>query len=197
MLQFIGMKTYLRDNLTIVLAFALPVLLIVVVALSAYLPSLFLSTNYNFIYATCDGNINNYSYQCNNYLQKRYSVEEGKIMVNDVVLDMDTDGDGVPDTNEVYLARIFLHDTEKNLSREITLAEAKELTLDPLLTSPDEVSVSSDYSYSGDFLFFGGGSSYGYFLTKGKSKSKLNLIENGRYYRDDFEFIGWILPGRN
>ncbi|MCA9361723.1 hypothetical protein KC845_04185, partial [Candidatus Kaiserbacteria bacterium] len=88
-------------------------------------------------------------------------------------------------------------DTEKNVSREITLAEAEGLTLDPLITSPDGVSVSSDYSYSGDFIFFGGGSSYGYYLTKGSSKTKVNLIENGRYYRDDVEFIGWVLPGRN
>ncbi len=127
-----------------------------------------------------------------------------KLSLNNVDLTQDSNKDGVADFKQNYNTRIFLHDTKKNESREISLTEAQMLTLNNLLTSPDGVTVSSNYSYNGggDFLFlFGGGgrSSYGYYLTKGKSKSKLNLINNTDqyYYQNNFQFIGWILPGRN
>lgn len=194
------MKEFIKKNLIILIAFMLPVALITIVALSTYLPSLFLSTNYNFVYSSCTDGRNYYSYRCDNYLQKRYTVVNNNLIVNSTDPTQDSDNDGIPDINENYTARIFLHDTAKNESREITLQEAQTLTLNSLLTSPDGVTVSSHYDRGADFfLIFDGGSSYGYYLTKGKNKDKLNLInrDDRYYYRDNFQFIGWILPGRN
>lgn len=194
------MKEFLKRNFAILLAFLLPVALIAIVALNVYLPSLFLSTKYNFVYSSCTEGTNYYPYQCDNYLQKRYSVVNNKLMVNAVDPVQDSDRDGIPDIKENYTARIFLHNTEKNESREITLEEAQVLALNGLLTSPDGVTVSSNYDRGGDFFpFFGSNSSYGYYLTKGKSHRKLNLInrDDRYYYRDNFQFIGWVLPGRN
>jgi hypothetical protein len=59
------------------------------------------------------------------------------------------------------------------------------------------VTVVGDYdrNYSGDFFFFGGGSSgFAYYLTKGNLKSKINYISSGgNYYRNDnIKFIGWV-----
>lgn len=194
------MKTFLKQNLALVLAFALPVVLIVAVALGRYLPSLFVSTSYNFIYTACADTTNYYYYNCEQYLQQRYLVENGKLVTRTVNLKQDNNKDGQPDFNETYDGRIFLHDTKKNESREITLEEAKLLTLNNLLTSPDGITVSSHYdSNRSDFIFFGGGSSsFGYYLTKGNSRSKLHLINNDDryYYQNNFQFIGWVLPGR-
>lgn len=198
-----NMKEFIKKNFAILLAFILPVVLIIVVALSVYLPSLFLSTGYNFIYASCTNGTNSYSYNCNNYnyLQKHYSVVNDKLVINMVDPTLDLNYNKIPDVNENYTVRIFLHDTKKNESKEITPEEAQKLTLNGLLTSPDGVTVSNNYSYSGeDFFPFGGGSSsFGYYLTKGKSKSKINLINNNDryYYQDNFQFLGWVLPGRN
>lgn len=196
------MKEFFKKNFAIVLAFVLPIALIAIIALSTYLPSFFLSTDYNFVYSSCTDGRNYYSYRCDNYLQKRYSVVNSKLVVNDIDPAQDSDNDGIPDINENYTARIFLHDTQKNESREITLEEAQTLSLNGLLTSPDRVTVSSYYDRSGGgffFIFGGGSSSYGYYLTKGKSRDKLNLInrDDRYYYRDNFQFIGWVLPGRN
>lgn len=193
------MKEFFKKNLAILLSFMLPVALIVIIALSTYLPSLFLSTDYNFVYSVCTDGTNYYS-GCDNYLHKHYSVVNNKLVVNDVDPTLDSDNDGIPDIKEDYTARLFLHNTEKNESREITVAEAQALNLNSLLTSPDGITVSSHYDRGGDFFFlFDGGSSYGYYLTKGKSRSKLNLInsDDRYYYRDNFRFVGWILPGRN
>lgn len=194
---------FLKKNFAILLAFILPIVLIAVVALSTYLPSLFLSTSYNFIYTSCaDGTNYYYSYNCNHYLQKRFSVVGKKIVANTVDPTLDSDKNTVPDINEKYSARIFLHDTAKNESREITLEEAQTLTLHSLITSPDAVTVSSSYdrkSGSPFYIFGGSSSSFGYYLTKGKSRDKLNLINNTdqNYYRNNFQFIGWVLPGRS
>ncbi len=193
---------FIKKNFAILLAFILPILLIAIVALSAYLPSLFLSTGYNFIYTSCtDGTNYYYAYNCDNYLQQRYSVVGNKIVANNVDPTIDSDNDSIPDINENYTARIFLHNTLTNESREITYEEARTMTLNSLLTSPDGVTVSSHYDVNGgDFFIFGGGSSsYGYYLTKGNSKDKLNLINSSDryYYQNNFQFIGWVLPGRN
>lgn len=196
------MKEFLRKNFALVLAFTLPIVLIVVVGLSVYLPSLFLSTDYNFIYTSCTDGTNYYPYRCDNYLQKRYVVVNHALVLNPVDTTQDADKNGIPDFNERYTDRVFLHDTKKNVSREITLAEAQSMKLDSLLTSPDGVTVSNYYDRSGGdffFIFGGGSSSYGYYLTKGGSRSKINLI-NGTdqyYYRNNFQFVGWVLPGRN
>jgi hypothetical protein len=200
------MKEFIKKNFAILLAFLLPILLIIIVALTTYLPSLFISTSYNFVYTVCtDGTNYNPPYYCNDYLQKRYSVVDGKLVVNPVTPTQDSNKNAVPgivDIGSKYNARIFLHDTKTNESREITPEDAKAMTLSGLLTSPDGVTVSSNYSNrGGDFFFpFGGGySSYGYYLTKGKSKTKLDLINNSDqyYYQNNFQFIGWVLPGRN
>src|SRR3989344_810175 len=165
------MKEFIKKNFIVLLAFTLPIVLIAVVALSMHLPSLFLSTNYNFIYSSCTDGTDYYSYRCDNYLQKRYSVVNNRLVVNTIDPVQDSDRDGVLDINENYTARIFLHDTKKNESKEITLEEAQTLSLSGLLTSPDGVTVSSAYTNGGGFfIFFDGGSSYGYYLTKGKSR---------------------------
>lgn len=191
---------FIKKNFAILLAFMLPIILIVGVALSTYLPSLFLSTDYNFVYTACvDGGVN-YVYNCDNYLQKRYSVINNKLVVNSIDFRQDSNHDGVLDFDERTTGRIFLYDTKKNESREITLEEAQTMTLNNLMTSPDGVAVSGRYDGGGGefFIFGGGSSSYGYYLTKGKSRSKINLINDiGRYYNSDgFQFIGWVLPGR-
>jgi len=177
------------------LAFALPIILIIIVALVTYLPSVGLSTAYNFLYSVCtDGN--NYYYDCHRYLGQRYSVVAGQLTVNEVDPLQDFDRDNIPDVNEAFTARIFLHDTAANVSREIDLAEAQGLKLNNLLTSPDGVTVSNEYRRGAEFFpLFDGGSSYGFYLTKGKKGSRLNLINDDRgYYPNNFQFIGWILP---
>jgi len=194
------MKEFIKKNFALLLAFTLPIALIAIVALSTYLPSAFLSTNYNFLYSSCTDGANYYYRQCDNYLQKRHSVVNDKLVINEIDPTQDSDNDGIPDINENYTARVFLHDTEKNESREITIEEARALTLNGLLTSPDGVTVSSNYDRGTNFfLIFDGGSSYGYYLTKGRSRSKLSLInrDDRYYYRDNFQFIGWVIPGRN
>ena len=169
----------------------LPILLIIGLAVSVYLPGAFLSTQYDFVYATCGNGAGDYQYypdypqNCNAFLNNLYQVENEKLVTGTTVF-----------ANGRYLPRLFVDNTEKNESREITLVEAEKLRLSGLLTSPDEVSVDNGYNRGSEFFpFFGGSSQYGYYLTKGSKHRRLNLLgDNDRYYSDNnFKFICWII----
>lgn len=188
------MQQFFKKNLSLVLAFLLPLLLIFIVALNAYVPTNLFKTAYNFVYAACDGADYDYASGCDRYLKTLYTVKEGRIIVNDIDPAQDSDWDKTTDREEKYTVRIFLHNTTENVSREISIEEAQNLRYSSLLTSPDDVTISSGYDTSPGFLFFDGGSSYGQYLTKGKLRNKLKLIHNDRYYApENFYFIGWIL----
>lgn len=190
------MTQFIKKNLTLILAFLVPIFFILFVAINAYVPALGISTKYNFVYTSCATDSSNDRYNCEMHLPKVHTVENNKLVFNEINPTMDSDKDGTPDVKENYQIRIFLHDTATNSSREISLEDAQKLKLNKLLTSPDGVTISSNYNNSPGFMLFDGGSSYGYYLTKGGAKSRLHLINDGdRYaYQNNFHFIGWVLP---
>lgn len=195
------MEKFIKKNLALSLAFVLPIVLILIIALITYVPSLYVSTDYNFLYASCVNSGDYYSHEsCNSYLQKYYTVVNNRLTVNSLDPTLDYNKDGVPDFNKNFDVHIFLHNTQKNESREVTLEQAQGVMLSNLLTSPDGVTISNDYNQGGYIFPFGGGpSSYGHYLKKGRGKVRMNTINNNgqSYYQDSFQFIGWVSPGRN
>ncbi|HRN69665.1 MAG TPA: hypothetical protein PLS49_00640 [Candidatus Woesebacteria bacterium] len=188
------MNQFIKKNLTLILAFLIPILLIFVVAINAYFPFSSLKTTYNFVYATCDGYEYNYPAGCDIYAKSLYSVENNKLIVNTIDPAQDSDWDHTSDINEKYVVRLFLHSTAENESREITIDEAQQFEFSSLLTSPDGVTISNEYNSGSGLLLFDSGSSYGQYLKKGNIRSKLNLINGDRYYaQENFYFIGWVL----
>ncbi len=193
------MKEVFKKNFAVILAFLLPLVLIVVVALTVYLPSLFVSTEYSFVYSTCVDN--GYSYSCGynyNYNnQKRYSVVNGSLSVTEIDPNQDLDKNGVPDQKQWTGPRLFIYDTKTSQSREITEQEALGFRYSGLMTSPDGITLSNGYDYNGGvFPFSFGSGSYDYYFVKGKAKKKLNLFgadSNRYYYQNGFQFIGWVL----
>ena len=184
-----------KNQLLLLVAFVLPLVFVAVVLVISVIPSATLSTDYDFLYATCSDANPPYSYNCRPYLATRFQVENGRLVEKPVPEDLDLDRDNIPDVLENYRARMFLHDTETNQSREISQQEAEQLELLDLLTSPDGVAVEWD-RYGGDdfFFIFGSRSNYGYYLTRGNAKKQLELINdaNRYYYGNDLHFLGWI-----
>jgi len=177
-------------------AFLLPLIFILVVFVTTYVPAQSLSTDFNFVYATCTEGRSPYSYYCSNHLQNRYDIENGRLIEKDLPADLDSDNDGVPDRDENYQTRLFIHDTALDLSEEISLIEAQRFNLEDRLTSPDGVSVEWQYANGGNFFpFVRYSNRYGYYLTRGSAKRELNLVNQSQvpYYQNDFPFLGWIL----
>lgn len=190
------MKQQSSKPILIGVAFLLPLFFIAVVFVTSYIPSVNLSTDFNFVYATCSGGNVPYSVRCGNYLNSLYDVDEGALKVELIPQDLDSDGDTIPDVDENYQTRLFFHDTDLNESREITVAEAQDFSLRELITSPDGVAVEWEVSSgSGFFLFYNTRSRNGYYLTKGDTRQELNIIgrDERYYYQDDFMFVGWVL----
>lgn len=190
------MKDSSGKPILIGIAFLLPLFFIAVVFFTSYIPSVRLSTEYDFIYATCSEGNNPYSFNCSNYLNNLYAVNDQELTVEIVPPNLDSDRDLIPDVDENYRTRLFIHDTDLNESREITLVEAQNFSLRELITSPDDVAVEWQTSRSnGFFLFYDTRSRNGYYLTKGNAKQELNIIGSSErnYYRDDFLFLGWVI----
>lgn len=185
-----------KRAILLAVAFALPLLFIMVIFITTFIPATRLSTDYDFVYATCSKNRNPGYYYCNNYLQNLYDVVNGRVMEREINSGLDSDNDGVLDINENYSTRLFLHDTELNVSEEISLIEAQRLQLSDELVSPDGVAVERDYSSGGSFFpFVRVSSRFGWYLSRGSARQKLEIIGDTErnYYRDDLMFLGWVL----
>lgn len=186
-----------KRGLLLAVAFLLPLVFVMVVFVSTYIPSRTLSTDYNFVYAICSEGRAPYSYYCSNHLRNLYTIQNGRLTENEIPADLDSDNDGVSDRNENYRARLFLHNNTLNSSEEISLTEAQRLTLDDRLTSPDGVAVEWQYTSGGNFFpFVRYSSNYGYFLTQGNARKEIDLINESQrsYYQNDFMFLGWVIP---
>ena len=186
-----------NKTILIVIAFLLPLLFVLIVLLTSYFPSARLVTQYDFVYATCSKGNSPYGYNCSNFLNNKFDVFNSRIIELELSPELDSDRDSVPDVAENYRTRLFIHDTDNNHSQEITLAQAQQYHLNPLISSPDGVAVEWENARNNNFmLFFAGSSSYGYYLTKANARARLNLIADDEraYYRDDFLFLGWVIP---
>lgn len=159
-----------RINIPLVFAILIPIAMIIFIASSIYLPSLFIKPQSSFIYSTESYNAS-YRYEVVN---KRLE----KVIFSD----------NYSYSPSQYPPTLFFHDVTSNKSREITFEEAQSLNINPSQKSDDGFEIV-DGSYSSGL--FGFSTSYGtYFLKKGSYSKKLNLNTAGNYY--GFKFLGWV-----
>lgn len=168
-----------KENIPLMVGISIPILMIIFVAISIYLPSLFVQPKTDFLYST-GGDY---------YSQDIYSVQNGKLIVQEISY-----------PKEYYRPkrnpRLFIHDVVKNESREISLEEAKKLNLNSNNKSPDGFEVVYGRNHHDIFpLFFYGDTDYNTrYIQKGGRSKRLNLQTDGeRYYSYYFKFIGWII----
>lgn len=173
-----------KQHWVLLIAFALPLLLIGGLSLSVYWPQWQLDPEYDFVYTNCSSFDRFTETNCEDYLGKRFTID-----------DDGTIQDTATSTEDARQIRFFRHDTDENRSVEIPYEEVAALTLSPLLTAPDGINIDSGYQHGTNFFIFGSGGEYGHYLTEGDTKVRLDLLQDfDRYsYRGEFYFIGWIL----
>ncbi len=157
-------------------AIAIPVLLVIAIALSIYLPAAFAKKpKYDFVYTNED----DYYY--------RYTVKEEKI----IELPQDQKSFYPLTRSDI---KFYLHNTAENTNKEITLADAQSLNLSGDTTSPDGFTITRPDGNESIFtLFFGGVNNYNsrYFeAPNSKIGLKINLANPQGYY---FHFLGWVI----
>jgi hypothetical protein len=162
----------MKKNLPLIIGLALPIIFIIIIAAVVYWPSNFVNPKHNFV-----------------YLDQSY----GSYLTDIVVVEdkITTVSSG---TSDMYAKQptIYLYDFSKNASYEITLEEAKQLSVTKGPASPDGYSIGRNNSHSGIFEIFG---SYednsGYFISSPDgAKRKLTGIQGEYYY--ELNVIGWV-----
>jgi len=177
-----NMETF-KKNSTLIIGISIPILMILFVAGSIYLPGLFIKPHFNFLYASGD---DSYYYYNNGY---QYSVQNDKLIKNELKQPEN------PNYNPPRVEpKLYLYDVTMNEAKEISFADAQNLNLDSNTKSPDDFEVVYGSRGDGFFPFFwGGGTDYNARYLKGHNVSKkLNLQLNGGSYYNNFRFIGWI-----
>lgn len=161
----------IKKNIPLILGVSIPILMILFVVASIYLPGIFIQPKYNFIYISGGYDL-------------VYSVSGGKI-IKATPLN--------PPYRPSLEEKLYFHDVLENKSKEISYEEAQKYNLDPNIESPDGFQVTYGTSSGGFFpFFFYSGTDYDTrYLTGHNVNKKLNILKSG-LYSDSFRFLGWV-----
>ena len=168
----------IKKDISLIIGVAIPILMIVFVAASIYLPGLFSPPpKFNFLYVTGD-----------RYYEKyQFVVENSRLTKREVKY---------PERYTPEVARLYIHDVSRNESKEISFEDAQKLYIDPNTKSQDDFEVVYGSYDGGIFSIFFGREDYDTVYLKGHNTSKkLNLSSSGNghyYYYNSFRFLGWI-----
>lgn len=177
-----------RPNAPLVIGIGLPLLMVVLVAASIYLPGMWAKKpTQNFVYSVP---VDMQSYYGPGSIA--YAVENGKLVEKPTPnsVKAETAQTGVTPTKP----NIYFHDVTTNKSKAITFDEAAALSLSGNSESSDGYSVIRGSYGGGFFPFFGfGGSEYNkLYIKKDNYSRELNLNQNNGYDYFSFQFLGWV-----
>jgi len=161
-------------NISLIVGLAIPILMILIVALSIYVPAIFSpQPQYNFLYVSGD----------DYWGGRQYEVQQGRLGKREVKH---------PDNYTPGVVRIFIHDVKTNESKEITFEEAQQLYLNSNSKSKDGWEVVYGSGGDGFFPFFYSGTNrHDIYLQGHNTSKKLNLQHDKTYYRQA-RFLGWL-----
>jgi len=174
-----------KKNIPLIIGLSIPVLMIIFVSLSIYLPPLFIKPKFNFLYSS------GFDY----YSRYRYTVENGKVIAKEIKYPEDKYASHISRCPE---PQIYIYDIQKNEGKAISLEEGQKLNLSPNAKSPDGFEVVTrgygDFSYF-PFIFSRSEGPRAYI--KGNNLSKnLNATvkaDCSYYPYDNVKFIGWVI----
>lgn len=160
----------MREKWPLIVGLCLPILLVIFVVVTSYIPSMLVKPQYNFLYT-----------------DKSYDYD-AKVINNKLQLTQTT----VNYNNNYYYKTpveptFYVYDQKTNSSKTISSTEAQSLKLDSSNKSPDGFTVGTNDSSYSYFPFFYGGNRGGYYL-QGKGLNK--KIDSTNY---NFNFVGWII----
>ena len=164
-----------KQKLPLYIALAIPMLMIVLIALFVYIPGIGKKPHINFLYVSGQGYYSNYN----------YAVSGGKLIMN-TFTSTDPVYKGIVTTPHIYL-----YDVSTDKATELAFQDAQKYTLDASTESSEGFAFRRG-GYSGGFLFDVGNDYNSYYLVGFNRKHKLNLKTVGTGY-DDNQFLGWII----
>lgn len=166
-----------KRNIHLIVGLAIPLLMIVFVAVSIYLPGFFIQPKIDFLYVTGE-----------DYYGSHYSVQNEKL-VKTITNYSEAYAPSIPPRE----SKLYLYDIVKNESRQVSFDEVQQFVLNSNNKSPDGFEIVNGSKNIGFFpFFFGSEQDYNTKYIKGRGVSKkLNTQLSGDYY-NNFRFLGWI-----
>lgn len=164
----------IKKNASLIAAIAVPVLMMIAISASIYLPAMFVRPGYDFIYTDNQNYDSSY----------RYSVDGGMIKKEDVPCDSSANSNYC--NSRTGDGKIYYYDVARNESRELPFEEANRIKLDSSYKSPDGFEIMGS---SGGGPFFSGDYN-AKFIKKGAYSKKINKSSANGY---NFEFLGWVI----
>jgi hypothetical protein len=163
-----------KNSLPIILAVLIPIIMIILVSASIYVPRLYVRPAVDFLYSA----------QVDYCGYDPYGVENGKLVQ-------------LPDTRKAGYGsctakvKFFIYNVIADKSEPITQEAAQGLSLDPDPRSPDGFEVMGSENNGDYFPFYWSSGDYYSKYLKGKGISrKINLPDDVSGY--EFHFLGWI-----
>jgi hypothetical protein len=164
-----------KRNGAVWLAVAIPVVVIAVVALSIYVPRLFVHPATDFVYVLGDTHQGGGG-------GSDYRVVDGRIA------EAPTSTYGPPTRG-----RLYRYDVKANTAQSLTLEQARRLVVDANLSSPDGFTVAyADGVSNGLFPFDGGNGKAAVYLDGRSVRLKLDIAVGRSYEPDGFRFLAWV-----
>lgn len=161
-----------HKNTPFILALALPLLMILLVAISIWVPPMFYTPKYNFIYSVDT-----------QYYGSEYLVVEQKRLVDHTPVEY-------IGTQQVQL---YHYDVKSDTSTPISFIDAQKYALLDSEESPDGYKVVSGHNNEGFFPFYWGGNFNGEtYMVNNFSSKKLKVIKNSIRNYEPIHFLGWI-----
>jgi hypothetical protein len=166
------MFTISKDK-EVIMIFVIPVVLMVIIVLLAYLPSLLANPQTGFVYSVCP------EYKCDS----SFTVDpEGRIQESEI-----------PTTYYRGERQLYEYDVDTDSAKLVTVDQvAADYTLSTSNVSPDGYKLTyKQPSYSGGFLWRNYSDGV-WVLEKSFMKKEINLAGVGNVYYAEAEFVGWI-----
>jgi hypothetical protein len=197
-------KETLRENLPVIIAIGLPVLLVLCIALLTWLPSFGPKPGYDFLFIK-DTSRSYYEQSSCVVYSNYYEVKDGYLTKKPYITTVFDKREvsepcyGYAQIKQKDSPDLFVYNTKEDVVFQITFEEASKFKTRGESISPDGFKVSKRMLNRGVFELFGGGNNEGVFISKKNFYIKTSISEgdNGTYsyYNDDFKFITWIDTG--
>ena len=190
------MKSWIKENLVLVIGLALPLMLIVLFFVATVIPKMNSTPpQYEVLFSMQD-----YSGQNKQDYIVDFKVKDKQLMIKTKKADDKNYSYNrkklmAYDAKTEVMREISIDSTDFTDGAEIVLEETKNMTIDTTMVAPDGY-LMENQSYSNNGLigglFGGGGRNNGYRLKKGSVGYKINSVQNNYNY-NQLSFIGWVI----
>ena len=165
-----------KKNVPLILGLLTPVLMVVFVIASIYIPGIFSQPKSDFLYSMNDSF----------YTSVSYDVQNGHLIENPIPT-------RYPEPAQHTKPKLYLYKVTENKSSQITFQEAQGYKIDTDMISPDGYKLENGSQGSGVFPFYWYSSDYKTQYLVGHSVSKKLNIPSTSSYFNSFHFLGWIV----